>query len=382
LKLPDRKNFSSSGKYLLGAASEIGLPLFRAAIDALVGGRVNSPGTWRKGLILGHTHIGDVLYRTCSLAQLKSALPGCEWDYLTAPESAPLLEGNPAISNVLPWQPAEDTTGLSRDVIERLTAASYDVVLCTNTVRHYHDFLTALRLGIPNRVGFADKGFSAALTHPVEAKIPQPYPAYFREMVASIARCPASWPLQPRIILTEGEREQARDTLRARGLLNAKPLLACTLTTRQPRGQWPIALFVKTLEAAYSHRAFQLVFCGSASDKKSLDEARSACRIPSQVIAGQFTIRQLAAFLESCSTLLAMDSGPRHLANAVATPVAFLRNLSYSGTESGAYCHTETDLAPPDECLAPEGIAAVYARLRPDDLARRFLECHWRTRPF
>lgn len=373
MTVPEARLFSSRAKYVLAVASEVASPLLRAGVAVAQLGSPTAPASWRRGLILSHTHIGDVLYRTCSLDALTAGLPECSWDFLTSPGTAEVLAGNPSIADVVPLQESEDSWGLRADAVRELAARGYDVVLCTNTVRHYADFVTALRLRAPNRIGIAGKGLTSVLSLAVETPMPQPYPAYFREMVAAVTGVAPSWELRPRIFPDARDSGAAADAWNALALNAAVPVVACTLTTRQPHGEWPSDLFVEALEIAAAGRPLQIVFCGSGDDAPKLNAAAARCAVPAGVLAGTLRVRAFAAFLRRCAALLAMDSGPRHIANAVGTPVVFARNLSYSRAEAGAYCATEVDIAPPDERVPPARLGPVLARVGPRDVADALL---------
>src|SRR5580765_131147 len=98
-----RKPFRRFDNYLLGCASEICAPVLRGLGKLLVPTAKSPPHSWRRGLILSHTRIGDVLFRTASLERLKQGLPSCEWHYLTAPDSADVLCGNLFLKSALPF---------------------------------------------------------------------------------------------------------------------------------------------------------------------------------------------------------------------------------------------------------------------------------------
>ena len=373
MRLPEARHFDSRVKHLLAVGSELASPVLGAGVAAARLGPPTPPATWRRGLILSHTHIGDVLYRTCSLDALAAGLPECSWDFLTAPETAEVLAGNPSVAEVVAVQSSEDSWGLRADLVRTLAARRYDVVLCTNTVRHYADFLTAMRLRAPNRVGVGNKGLRSMLSLAVDVPMPQPYPAYFRAMVAAVTAMSPTWELKPRIFPDSRDAGAAGDAWNALKLVADVPVVACTLTTRQPHGEWPADLFVRALEIVAAARPVQIVFCGSLGDAPKLNAAASLCTVPARVLAGTLRVRAFAAFLQRCAALLAMDSGPRHIGNAMGIPVVFARNLSYSRAEAGAYCANEVDIAPPDERVSPARLSAVFAKVGPKDVANALL---------
>lgn len=358
---------------VLGELSEIAAPVLRA-IGAMATRRAATPpGSWRRGLIIGHTHMGDVLYRTASLGPLRELLPNCAWSYLCAPATAELLETHPAIAEVLPFARGEDSWRLAPGGLAELRRRDFDVALCTNTLRHYPDFALATVLGIPNRVGFDHKGLSGLLTLPVSIELPSPFPAYFRAMVAAVGGASGWWALRPQVVLSDADRAAA-DHCWSELAPGDLPVVACVLTTRQPHGNWPASHLVQALRLARAERRFAIVLCGGAVDAVFLEEVARSIVPPVRVVAGRLGLRELAAFLARCDALLTLDTGPRHLANAVGTPVLFARNLSHSRVEAGPYCDGEIDLAPPFEHLPDAEIAAVAAATPPATIARALLD--------
>jgi len=374
-----RRAFRTRRKYLLGVASEIAAPLLRIAARARCGAEQSPPQEWRRGLILGHNHIGDILYRTGSLPTLRSTLPHCEWDYLAGPVSAEVLDGNPAIRRVFPYQTGEDSWNIGRESFRKLREAKYDVVLCSNILRYYPDALLALALGVKNRVGFTFKGFSGLINHPVKATFPSLYPAYFQQMVASVTGIPPEWPLTPSIFPSQADRGQAQNAWSALGLDTGRPVIACSITTRQA-GAWPRSHFLRAIEMLRRRTSIEVVLFGAANEADILRAAAAECRTPVKLLLGTLNLPALAAFIGKCSAALVMDSGPRHIANAAGTPVVFGRNLIFSRVEAGKYCDNEIDAGPSDEYVPAQKVEALINELDPAHTAALVLEAMTRRK--
>ena len=367
--------FRHKRNFALGLASEVASPLLRPIASALSKGPITPPSQWRKGLIIAHNHIGDVLYRTPSLRALLEGLPRCEWSFLTTRSSADVLKGNPHISGILPWNRGDNSWDIDSVHRKELAARRFDVALCTNTLRHYPDFILATTLGIPNRAGFTYKGLSGLITHPVPIDFPSPYAGYFRTMVGELIGRTPDWPLTPEIFLNESDSAEAQAVLAASGISGQKPVVACSLTTRQARGNWPVEFMVRSLNRARESMEIDVVLCGTASDRERLN-AIGAELLGGNVyiVAGALSLRGFAAFLRYCSALFTLDSGPRHLGNAVGTRVLFARNMSHSQVEAGKYCATETDIAPEGEYLSDEQIQSVAASSSVSACARKIIQ--------
>ena len=140
-----------------------------------------------------------MLYRTASLDALKAGLPDCDFYYLTAPATAEILAGQPSLKAVLPFARSESALDLSDDHRAALRDLRFDAALSTNTGSYWTWLLLAIRLGIPNRVGYTHKGFSGWVTHPVPMRYPQSFSSYFRDYVAHLTAQDPTWSLRPRI---------------------------------------------------------------------------------------------------------------------------------------------------------------------------------------
>jgi ADP-heptose:LPS heptosyltransferase len=233
--------------------------------------------------------------------------------------------------------------------------------------------LLAVALGVKNRVGFTFKGFSGLINHPVDTTFPSAYPAYLRDMVSSVTGVPPNWPLVPNIFPSSRDLEQAEAAWNELRLGGGKQVVACNITTRQ-LGAWPREHFLRALEIVSGRASVEIVLIGAASERDILESAISECRVPCKLLPGNLNIRALAAFIGRCSAALVMDSGPRHIANAVGTPVVFGRNLVSSRVETGAYCDNEVDCGPADEYLEPGDVARVVSRLDPATTAGFVIE--------
>lgn len=322
---------------------------------------------WRRGLILSHTHIGDLLYRTCSLPSLTEFLPQCQWTYLASAGSAEVLRGNPHIADVIPAISGEDSWDLKAGAFEELERKQFDVVLCTNTLRHHPDLMLAANLGIPNRVGFVGKGMSGLINHPVELEFPQAYASYFRSMVAEVVDRAPDWELRPRLYPSDPDGATANALWESFGFSSSRRVIACSLRTRQAKGNWPEEVLLAILEVVRQKADVDIVLCGGPQDASDLATLAESLQYKPKVLAGQCGLLAFASFLGRCSALLTLDSGPRHIGNAMGIPVFFARNLSHSQVEAGKYAAAETDLAPPVEYLSNAETERI-ARAQPIDL--------------
>lgn len=340
---PVRSAFQNPVNYAAAVASELAYPLLRS-ISKLATRQPDNPSEWRRGLILSPNHLGDVLYRTASLRLLSEGLPNCQWDYLTAPKAKPLLEGNPYIDDILPWQQTNNPWSISKESFNKLKKRNYDVALCTSTFMAYKELTLALSLDIPNRVGYTNKGFSGLITYPITLGAHQPYPRYFRSMVEQITGNKSNTELRPEIYLDRIDYARAKTIIDNIEREPGTPLVACAPLSRATKGNWPPDLFLEKIKELFKGQKYHVVLCGSEDEMGILANYCSYPGIEASLVAGVMEVRDFAAFLQKCAAIVTADSGPRHIANAMGIPVYFMRNTVNPPAEAGPYCSTETDI--------------------------------------
>jgi len=352
--------FRDRGNLILARASEIGAPCLKIAARLSSRGGPTPPDSWRRGILIGADHIGDVLYNTASLSVLAEAFPNCEWNYLVTPPADEVLANNPSVKNCVP---------------SLASLGPIDVAICYNSGGYWRNLVEATRQGIPNRVGYVHKGFSALVTHPVQINYPQPFPAYFRDLVAQLINREPTWPLRPKVFPSAADEIDADELWRELRLDSARPVIACFVTSRQSRGVLPLSKLAEAIREVERQPDVQTVLLGASGDQAILTQLRASFHLRGVIAAGRLRLLPLVCFLRKCAMVFSTDSGPRHLANAAGLRVVYVRNLFFNKVEAGRYCETEVDLAPDVELVAPERERRTFSDLDPAQIANVVLKC-------
>ncbi len=337
---PIRKTFRCSKNFWAALASEITAPVLRWNIRAIPA--LSPRESWKKGILLGANHIGDILYRSSSLAQLKAGIPNCEWHILAPSPACDVLLGNSAISKV---QAFDIPSAKTSPEFQVLKDESYDVAICYDTGMYLKPLRLCVELGIPNRVAYVHKGFSAWVTHPITITYPQPFPAYFRALVSQITGVAPCWSLRPQVFPSPGDLLVAKTLVDSTSIDPSRPILACFPTSRQPKSEAATETVAKILASVERLSPdVQTILLGAPSEIPALEALKTRHKLRAVVGKPSLGLMPLACFLKLCAGVLCADSGPRHLANAAETKVFFVRNLASDATETGAYLDSETDL--------------------------------------
>lgn len=134
--------------------------------------------------------------------------------------------------------------------------------------------------------------------------------------------------------LREDEHAWAREQLAGGTGIKLAVVLAASKTERN----WPVARYRETLERLAMRWPLTAVLIGGAgaAERALADELRQGLRAPVLDMVGKTGLRQLAALLGQVDALLAPDTGPLHIAQAMGKPVVGLYAVAPS-RKTGPY---------------------------------------------
>lgn len=114
--------------------------------------------------------------------------------------------------------------------------------------------------------------------------------------------------------------------------------LAVVLAASKPERNWPVARYCDTLERIAARWPLSVVLIGGpgAAERALAGEMHQRLRIPLLDMVGRTDLRQLAALLGQVDALLAPDTGPLHIAQAMGKPVVGLYAVAPS-KKTGPY---------------------------------------------
>jgi ADP-heptose:LPS heptosyltransferase len=134
----------------------------------------------------------------------------------------------------------------------------------------------------------------------------------FLEAVALVGAVPRT--ISPRLEVTEQDRACARAVLDGR----PDPLAVLHPGATDTRRCWPADRFAAVGDALAAAGA-QVVITGSADERDLAAEVAALMRHDAAVLAGELPLGGLTGLLERAAVVVANDTGPRHLGEAVGT---------------------------------------------------------------
>jgi heptosyltransferase II len=262
---------------------------------------------YRRTVVIQTAFLGDVILTTPLLTALAERHGPV--DVVTTPGAAPLLEGHPAVREVIRYDKKGRDRGLRglRRVGAALRARRYARAYLPH--RSWRSAALALLARVPERTGFADS--PAAITYTTRvARAPSGHEV---ERLLALGRESAGAAPPVSIALGPADEAAADRWLAEHGISTG--FIALSPGSIWGTKRWP---YYPALAASVEG---PIVVIGGPEDAPTADQIVAAVPGRAWSAAGALTLRGSAAVIRRARALVTNDSAPLHLAAAVGTPV-------------------------------------------------------------
>lgn len=269
----------------------------------------------KKILILRMSGVGDVLWTTPFLANLRKGYPQAHISYVVRDFCAPVLQNNPDVDELLIFR--KGSIGGQWSFLSKIRGSGYDLTI--DLVGTPRTAVQSVVSGARNRVGF-DFGYRRFFyNHLLDArKANHGHEVEFNLSVLEYLELPVKF-TDLVFNLTKNEIEY-RDGIYAMLGLAGKNVIGLIPTGGWACKRWPVNNYIETSKTlAGRGKNMILVFWGSPSEEADAKRIIDAC--PAAKMVPKTDLRQLAALLSGCSLVIGNDSGPLHIATAFKVPV-------------------------------------------------------------
>lgn len=314
--------------------------------------------TVKRLLIVKLSSIGDVTHALPVSAAIGRAFPHVEISWAVEPVSAPLLEGNPYVKEVivLPagWHRVRVSTATLRQfrgLRRELSARKFDVAIDLQGLSK--SAIVAWASGAPHRYGY---DWLRELAPQLEQRVPRrPESIHIVDQFLDVARFlgASAQRVEFPLFISDEDHSAALQLLAEVGLEVGAPFVAVNPSPGAGGNKgWPPDRFAAALDILLEKPGIPAVLIGSSGDLPVADQIQSHMkrRVPSLV--GKTSLKQLAALLRQSRLHLCGDTGSAHIAAAVGTRVITLfgrsnpARLAPYGQEEWVIHHRECCVAP------------------------------------
>ena len=277
-------------------------------------------------LFLRYERIGDMIMATSVIRNIAAALPSRKVDVLATPTTAPVLEGNPYVGNVLTLE--RNSFRSYREILRRLRRERYTVMV-DGRINNPPVFTSTPLLMNAGRARF--RVGARRDTRIYNVRVPEwnrvdHYMEGSKHLAVPFGVDPAAVDWQPEIFLTDEERQHAEEKWKEASELVAqkeggsriRKRLLVNLSASEPKRRWPDGKFIATLQVART-RAPQMpmIVIGLPAEWESVEKVASAVNaLPVQTPL----LREAFALVGTADMVFTPDTSISHAASAFRKP--------------------------------------------------------------
>jgi heptosyltransferase-2 len=269
-------------------------------------------------LIVCPSWVGDTIMATPLLRAARQALPRARIIAACRRGLDELLDACPWLDEVVAGE-TKTTRGML-GLARRLRREAPDAaLLCPNSFRS----ALLARLGAAaRRVGYRRYGRGALLTHALEpptTKVPVPALDWYGRL-GEWALGVGEFDRRPRLFVTDAERAEAARLVEGVG----RPYAVLCPGANKAAKRWPTDRFAAVADAL-TRRGLAVVATGAPAERRVVAEVADAAAATVRDLSGLgITIGSLKAVMAEADLCVTNDTGPRHIAAALGTPVVTL----------------------------------------------------------
>ena len=289
-------------------------------------------GNQKNILVIRLDHLGDVLLATAAPKIIKENFQKSRVIFLTSSWSAPLLENNPFVDEVVlydaPWfykkrykknPSSPGFFGLASILRKK------KIDLAIGLRGDFRENLLMFLSGIKKRLGYGITGGNFFLTHEVAYRQGVHESAHLVDLLSVLGVSGTT--LEPKLYFSDTETARFDQRLERLGILKDEKYISFLIGAGSPSKEWPVEnvdLFLEQFLKRFSQHKAVVV----GSNLKLAEKIHQKNNPQLLNLVGETSLHELCLLIRRSTLFIGPDSGPTHIAVALGVPAVFL----YSGT--------------------------------------------------
>jgi heptosyltransferase-2 len=259
--------------------------------------------------------IGDIVLTTPLICALREEYPDAFIAYLGDSNTVALLDNNPYINEIIPYNFSVHSFIEQKRIIMLLRRKKFDVFV--DLFSNPRSALLARLSGAQIRIGKDVSGRGRWYTHRIrDDGIPKTAIEFHYEYLKPLNVKKKYW--QTEIFLKEEELKSAKHLLSKYGLDIKHPIIGLHPGATWPSKMWHARNYALLANRLNQELGLQVLFTQAPDDENIFTEIKKFIH-PSVKIMEVLPLRQLAALLSLLSAYVSNDCGPMHISVAVGT---------------------------------------------------------------
>ncbi len=290
---------------------------------------------FKKVLIINIFGIGDVLFSTPLISNIKAAFPDCFIGYICNKRAAPLLSANPKINKIFLYERDEFNRVYAQSkiaflkkmtgILGEIRREKFDVVIDLSLNTHAQFLMWFL--GIKTRIGFNYKNRSPLLNHPVklEGYEGRHVVDYYLSLLDALGIPKKNNRME--LIINDSDKDWAAVKLSDFQIKKNDFLVAVVPGGGASWGKdanfkrWSTENYAQLADKMIEKFSAKVILLGDSFEEELCRRVMGAMHKSANIVCG-VSLGQFAAILSMCKLALVNDGGPLHVAVAVSTRTA------------------------------------------------------------
>jgi len=303
---------------------------------------------FRRILIIKPSSFGDVIHALPVLNGLRRRYPRAQISWLVAHSCAGLLEGQPALDEIVRFDRRRygqvgrnlRITAEFLEFLRGLRARRFDLVVDLQGL--FRSGFLAFASGAGTRVGFASAREFAWVfySHRIAVRDPNMH-AVDRNYLFASALGFEDVPIEFSLPVRAEARAVVRRMLEEGGLAAGTPYLLMAPGTRWETKIWPAEHFAEVARRIRGERGLGVVLAGMESEAPIARRVAELAGGGVVNLAGRTSLAELIALVDGAALVVMHDSGPMHLASALRKPMVAIYGPT-SPVRTGPYGRDDT----------------------------------------
>lgn len=299
-----------------------------------------------KILLVRTDRIGDLILSTPVAEALKQKFPQSQVDFLVAPYTAPVLENNPFINEII----LDDNRSVkgSLKLREVIKQKKYDITIALHPTLRLAWLLKSA--GIPYRIGTGYRGYSFLfnLKHFQHRKTVEKHELeYNLDMLKALGLEPQK--ILPKLYLSPNEKNEADIFLKKMGINDGNVIVLMHPGSGGNALDWPSEKFGELADRLKESYSVKVLVTGQGNEKILAEKMKSRMKQGFIDLTGKTDLRLLSAIIEKVNLVICNSTGPVHMAAGLGVPTValFCPIFTASPKRWGPYGEGHTVILPP-----------------------------------
>ncbi len=283
-------------------------------------------------LIIRLSAIGDVVRVLPALHALRDLYPTAQIDWAVEPKSAAIVEGHPALDQVLIFERTEGFMEAARAFQETARVVKqnrYDIVLDFHGILKSGLLMKASRA--KKRVGFAPPR-SQEMSHLFaneKVALPSQRMNRIEENLALVRALGAKLHSLDVVIDVPHDAEDDVDVFLEDAFHADKRLVLVHAPVERPEKQWPLEHFAQLCDMLAADGRFEVLLTWGPGQLEVAQQVMHLSKRKPLIAPETPDLKHFAALAARAGLFVGGDTGPMHIASAMGTPVAVI----FGGTD-------------------------------------------------